>query len=100
VLVVAVAQVGAVFKLRLQVGVKLGWSSWGVQVGVFKLVCLSRWEQVGCCEFLVSTFRWRKPPHHVKVNPLGEVLYYYFIASLRWIRLTLIQGIGFKEVIK
>jgi hypothetical protein len=35
-------------------------SSWGVQVGAF-------------CEFLVSIFRWSKPPHHVKVNPLGEV---------------------------
>jgi hypothetical protein len=57
--------IGAVFKLGLQVGVfKVGCSSLGVQVGV----CRS-----GCCEFLVSIFRWRKPPHHVKVNPLGEV---------------------------
>jgi hypothetical protein len=59
-------------------------SSWGVQVGVFKLGC-SSWGvevcafklgvQVGAfCEFLVSIVRWSKPPHHVKVNPLGEVL--------------------------
>jgi hypothetical protein len=40
--------------------VHIGFSSWGVQVGAF-------------CEFLVSTFQWSKPPHHVKVNPLGEV---------------------------
>jgi hypothetical protein len=39
---------------------ELGCSSWGVQVGAF-------------CEFLVSIFRRSKPPHHVKVNPLGEV---------------------------
>jgi hypothetical protein len=30
--------------------------------------------QVECCEFLVSIFRWSKPPHHVKVNSLGEVV--------------------------
>jgi hypothetical protein len=29
--------------------------------------------QVGFDEFLVSIFRWSKPPHHVKVNPLGGV---------------------------
>jgi hypothetical protein len=64
VLVMEVAQVGAVFNLGLQVGVcKLVYSSWGVQVGVWRS---------GCCEFLVSIIRWRKPPHHVKVNPLGE----------------------------
>jgi hypothetical protein len=59
VLVMEVAQVGAVFKL-------------GLQVGVFKLGCSSRGVQVKCCEFLVSIFRWSKPPHYVKVNPLGE----------------------------
>jgi hypothetical protein len=69
VLVMEVAQVGAVFKLGLQVGVvKLGCSSLGVQVG-----CSSRGVQVGCCQFLVSIVRWSKPPQHVKVNPLGEV---------------------------
>jgi hypothetical protein len=38
----------------------LEFSSWGVQVGAF-------------CEFLVSILRWSKPPHYVKVNPLGEL---------------------------
>jgi hypothetical protein len=54
VLVMEVAQVGAVFKLGLQVGVFM----WGVPVG--------------CCEFLVSISRGSLPPHHVKVNVLGE----------------------------
>jgi hypothetical protein len=27
--------------------------------------------QVRCCEFLVSVFRWRNSPHHVKVNEVG-----------------------------
>jgi hypothetical protein len=49
---------------------KLGCSSWGVQVCASKLGV-----QVGAfCEFLVSVVRWSKPPHHVKVNPLGDVL--------------------------
>jgi hypothetical protein len=56
VLVMEVAQVGAV----------------GLQVRVYKFGCSSRGVQVGCCELLVSIFRWNKPPHHVKVNPLGE----------------------------
>jgi hypothetical protein len=61
--VMEVAQVGAVFKLGLQVGVvELGCSSLGVQVWVFK-----------------SGVRWSKPPHHVKVNPLGEVSLGFFI---------------------
>jgi hypothetical protein len=65
VLVMEVAQVGMVFKMGLQVGVvKFECSSRGTQSGV----CL-----VGCCEFLVSIFRWSKPPHLVTVNPLGEV---------------------------
>jgi hypothetical protein len=56
---VVVAQVGAVFKLGLQIGVvKFGYSSRGVPVR--------------CCEFLVSIFRWSKPPHNDKVIPLGE----------------------------
>jgi hypothetical protein len=59
VLVMEVAQVGAVFKL-------------GLQVRVYKFGCSSRGVQVGCCEFLVSIFRWSKPLHHVKVNLLGE----------------------------
>jgi hypothetical protein len=59
VLVTEVAQVGAVFKLGLQVGGVHVWcSSWDLQVG--------------CCDFAVSIFRWIKPPHHVKVNPLGK----------------------------
>jgi hypothetical protein len=49
----------------------------GFQVGVFKCVRSSWGTQVGAfCEFLVSIFRWifrwSKPPHHAKVNPLGE----------------------------
>jgi hypothetical protein len=70
--------------------IKLEWSSLGVQVWVFKFVfsslCFQVWVstfgcprlgvQVGCCEFLVFIFRWSKPPHHVKMNPLGEVAYY------------------------
>jgi hypothetical protein len=55
--------------------VHIGFSSWGVQVGVFKFVRSSWGVQVGAfCEFLVSIVRWNKPPHHVKVNPLGEEL--------------------------
>jgi hypothetical protein len=54
VLVMEFAQAGAV----IQVGI----ASWGGQARV----------QVGCCKFLVSIFWWSKPPHHVKVNPLGE----------------------------
>jgi hypothetical protein len=74
VLVMEFAQVGAVLKMGLQVGViKFEWSSLGVQVGVFKSGCSSQAVQVGCCEFLVSIFRWIKPRHSVKVNPLGEV---------------------------
>jgi hypothetical protein len=46
----------------------LGWAT-----GVFKFGCSSRGVQVRCCYLLVSIFRWSKPPHHVKVNPLGEV---------------------------
>jgi hypothetical protein len=47
---------------------KLGCSSWVVQICAFKLGV-----QVGAFgEFLVSILRWSKPPHHVKVNPLGE----------------------------
>jgi hypothetical protein len=43
VLVMEVAQVGAVFKMSLQVGViKLGRSNLGVQVGVFKSGCAGR----------------------------------------------------------
>jgi hypothetical protein len=54
VLVMEVAQDGAVLKLGFQVGVvKLGWSSWCIQVGVFKLGCSSRCVQVGCCDFFV-----------------------------------------------
>jgi hypothetical protein len=64
------AQVG-VFILGFQVGV----FNLGFRVGVFKLVLSSRGEQVGCCEFLVSILWWSKPPHHVKVNPLGEVIF-------------------------
>jgi hypothetical protein len=46
---------------------------WSDQFCVFKLGCSSLCVQVGAvCEFLVSIFRWSKPPHHVKVNPLGE----------------------------
>jgi hypothetical protein len=41
---------------------------------VFKFGCSSRGVQDGCCEFLVSIFRWSKPPHHVKENPLSELL--------------------------
>jgi hypothetical protein len=59
VLVIEVPQVGAVFIL-------------GLQGAVLMLGCSSRCVQVGCCEFLVSIFRWSKPPHHVKVNPLEE----------------------------
>jgi hypothetical protein len=47
---------------------KLGCSSSGVQVGAFKLGCSGG----AFCGFLVSIFRWSKPPQHVKVNPLGE----------------------------
>jgi hypothetical protein len=54
-------------------GVQVGFARWGSQVRVFKFGCSSRGVQVGCCEFLVSIVRWSKPPHHVKVNPLGEV---------------------------
>jgi hypothetical protein len=54
-------------------GGQAGFASWGGQVTVFKLGCSSRGVQVRCCEFLVSIFRWSKPPHHVKVKPLGEV---------------------------
>jgi hypothetical protein len=43
VLVMEVAQYGAVLKMGFQVGlVKLGWSSWCIQVGVFKSVCAGR----------------------------------------------------------
>jgi hypothetical protein len=43
VLVMEVAQVGAVFNLGLQVGVcMLGFASYGIQVGVFKSVCGGR----------------------------------------------------------
>jgi hypothetical protein len=66
---------------------KLGCSSLGVQVWVFTFGCSSRGVQVGCCEFLVSIFRWSKPPHHVKVNPLGEVQsteYKTFVGPLYW----------------
>jgi hypothetical protein len=57
---------------------KLGCLCWSVhiefRVGVFKFVRSSWGVQVGAfCEFLVSIFRRSKPPHHVKVNPLGEV---------------------------
>jgi hypothetical protein len=42
-LVMEVAEVGAVFKLGLQLGVvKLGWSRWCIQAGVFKSVCAGR----------------------------------------------------------
>jgi hypothetical protein len=34
----------------------------GVQVGVCRPGVVNSW------------FRWSKPPHHVKVNPLGEVI--------------------------
>jgi hypothetical protein len=54
-------------------GVRVGFASWGVQVLLFK----SGGVQVGYCEFMVSIFRWSKPPHHVKVNPLGEVVVVY-----------------------
>jgi hypothetical protein len=75
VLVMEVAQVGIVFRLGLQVGVvKLWWA--------FKLGCSSRGVQVGCCKILVSIFRWSKPPHHVKVNPLGEMTVVGVITSL------------------
>jgi hypothetical protein len=64
VLVTDVAQVGAVFKMGLQLGViKLGWSSLGVQVGVFKSGVVNSW---------LSSFDGVSPLHHVKVNPLGE----------------------------
>jgi hypothetical protein len=45
--------------------VKVERSSWGFLAEV----CRS-----GVVVFLVSILRWNKPPHHVKVNPLGEVL--------------------------
>jgi hypothetical protein len=53
-------------------GDQVGFASWGGQVGVFKLGCV----QVGVCRSGVVN-SWfpsfeRKPPHHVKVNPLGE----------------------------
>jgi hypothetical protein len=64
-------------------GVHVGFASWGGQVRVFKFGCsslgVSRGAQVGYCEFLVSIFRWSKPPHHVKVSPLGEGGKYYTI---------------------
>jgi hypothetical protein len=59
-------------------GVHVVFASWGGQVRVFKLGCSSQGVQVGCCAFLVSIFRWSKPPHHVKVNPLGEVNKVYY----------------------
>jgi hypothetical protein len=43
--------------------VYLGWSRWGVQVGGVPVV-----------NFLVSSLCWSKPPHHEKVNLLGEDL--------------------------
>jgi hypothetical protein len=60
--VLGFVQVG-VFVLECSYWVfKLGCSSLCVQVGVF------RW--VRFCEFLVSIFRWRKPPHPPNVDRL------------------------------
>jgi hypothetical protein len=53
-----------VMEFVFKYGCKLGWAD--------KLRCSSRGVQSGCCAFLVSIFRWSKPPHHIKVNPLGE----------------------------
>jgi hypothetical protein len=46
-------------------GVQVGFPS---QVGVIK----SRFAGRGVVDFLVSILGGRKPPHRVKVNPLGE----------------------------
>lgn len=50
-----------VFKLRCE--------SWVVQIEVLKSGCSNCGDLV---DFLVSIHWWSKPPHHVKVNPLGE----------------------------
>jgi hypothetical protein len=36
-----------------------------VHIGMFKMGCRA--------DFLVPILSWSKPPHHVKVNPLGDV---------------------------
>jgi hypothetical protein len=59
-----VVQVGAVFKLGLQVGVvNLVYSSWRVQVGV----------PVGVVNSWFPSFDGGSIPSTSKVNPLGEV---------------------------
>jgi hypothetical protein len=54
-------------------GVQAGFASCGGKLKVVKFGGSCQGVPVGCCELLVSIFRWSKPPYHVKVNPLREV---------------------------